>query len=473
MAELVYNTLAKSLGQGDLPSVWLIYGEEFLVDRSLKTLVGTLLPAGLADSCCVVVEGDSELGDALEQVATFSLFSSGKVVVLRDSHIFYAKKGETKELVKIAKAFEDGKMMLAARRLAQLLSKLNLRFKELSMPKGRDKIKGLADDGQVPSWLGEVTAWAEANNIGVPQAMDDLSLVERVIRSGIPKGHHLVLTTDQVDKRKSLFKAFKEAGSVVDCSAPKGERKADKEQQARIIDETVRGVLATCGKKMEPRAVKYITDMVGFDLRTLAGDVEKLASFVGEKPVITFEDARHITRKTRQDPIYELTGAISERNAPSALACVRNLLGNETHPLQVLAALVNQVRRLILARSFIESRDGQALGSLRDYNQFRSGGMPIIKAADEAMAARVESWQESLSLSKKKSDLLLNRGGSPYPLFLLLQNATRFSLAELVDVHALLADCDRTMKSSPEDPTVLLDRLIIRICCGPGEKGVR
>ena len=465
MAELAHNTLEKSLAKGVATPVWLIYGEEFLVDRSLKALVGTLLPGGLSDSSCEVVEGDAELQDALEQVSTFSLFSSGKVVVVRDSHIFYAKKGENKELIKIAKAFEDGKMRLAARRLAQLLSKLKLQFKELSMPKGLDKIKGLAEDGQVPGWLGEVSAWAAANKISVPEAMDDQSLVERAIRSGLPTGHHLILTTDLADKRKSLYKAFKELGSVVDCSAPKGERKADKEQQATIINDTVKGVLSRFGKNMEPRAIKYLTDMVGFDLRTLSGDVEKLCSFVGDNPNITYDDARRITRKTKQDPIYELTGAISERKAPAALACVRNLLANDTHPLQVLAALVNQTRRLLLARSFLQSPQGQALGGARDYNQFRSNGLPIVKAADEAMVAKVESWQASLSVSKKKTDLLLNRGGSPYPLFLLFQNAARFSMAELTSIHALLADCDRTMKSSPEDPTVLLDRIIVRICC--------
>ena len=466
MADLAYNTLEKSLGKGALPSVWLIYGEEFLVDRSLKALVGHLVPGGLSDSCCEVVEGDSELRDALEQAATFSLFSSRKVVVIRDSHIFYAKKGENKELTKISKAFDDGKMMLAARRLAQLLSKLKLKFKELSMPKGQDKIKGLAEDGQVPSWLGEVAGWAMANKVGVPEAMDDLSLMERALRAGLPAGHHLVLTTDQADKRKALFKTFKELGSVVDCTVPKGERKADKEQQARIIGETVQGILGRFGKKMEPRAIKYITDMAGFDLRVLAGDVEKLCSFVGENPVITFNDAQRITRKTKLDPIYELTGAISERNAASALACVRNLLGNETHPLQVLAALVNQVRRLLLARSFLESREGRSLAGLRDYNQFRNSGMDIIKAADQAMVERVEAWQGELGLTKKKTDLLLNRGGSPYPLFLILQNASRFTMGDLTEIDGLLADCDRTMKSSPEDPTVLLDRLIVRICCG-------
>lgn len=466
MAELAHSALEKSLARGAVSPVWLIFGEEFLVERALKTLVGKLLPGGLGDSGCEVVDGDAELRDALEQVATFSLFSSGKVVVVRDSHIFYAKTGENKELAKVAKAFEEGKMPLAARRLAQLLSKLKLQFKHLAMPKGLDKIKGLAEDGQVPSWLGEVTAWAEANKIIVPEAMDDQSLMERAIRAGLPAGHVLVLTTDQVDKRKTLFNAFKDLGTVVNCSAPTGERKADKEEQARIMDETVRGVLARFGKKMEPRAIRHLADMAGFDLRTLAGDVEKLCSFVGENPTITFDDATRISRKTKLDPIYELTGAISERNAPAALACVRNLLANETHPLQVLAALVNQVRRLLLVRSFLESRSGRALAGIRDYRQFQASGASIVKAADEAMVRNMEAWQASLSLPKKKTDLLLHRGGSDYPLFLLLQNAGRFTLPDLTAIHSLLADCDRTMKSSPEDPTVLLDRVIVRICCG-------
>lgn len=465
MAEVAHGKVNKTFlaKAGECP-FWLVHGEEYLVDQALKGLVGALLTDGMRDAGCEVVEGDADLAGALEQVATFSLFASGKVVVIRDSHIFYAGKGENKELSKIAKAYEGGKMQLAARRLAQLLSKLKLQFKNMSMPKGQDKIKAMAEDEQVPEWLSEVTAWAEANKVKIPEAMDDQSVMERALRAGLPAGHHLVVTTDTIDKRKALYKTFKELGTIIDCSAPKGDRKADKEEKNRLIQGAVNGILQQQGKRMEPRAIAYLAEMTGFDLRTLTGDVERLCAFVGARPEITFHDAKKLARKTKQDPIYELTGAISERNGRQALACVRNLMANESHPLQILAALVNQVRRLLLARAFLSSPGASRLGNLRDYRGFQNGGVEAVKEADAKRLASTEAWQEAFGVSKKKSDLVVHKGGSPYPTFLLLQNAARFSMEELTKIYLLLAECDRTMKSSPEDPALLLDRIILKIC---------
>ncbi|MCG8472770.1 MAG: hypothetical protein MI742_13085 [Desulfobacterales bacterium] len=467
MGEVSHDALnPKALSSAGEVPFWLIQGEGFLVEQCLKRVVVALLPDGMRDAGCDVVEGDADLRGALEQAATFSLFSSSKVVVIRDSHIFYTKKGENKELFKIAKAHEDGKMPLAARRLAQLLSKLKLGFKHMSMPKGQDKIKVLSEDGQVPKWLSEVSGWAEANGVTIPEAMDDQSVMDRALKAGLPSGHHLVVTTDTIDKRKALYKSFKALGTVVDCSAPKGDRKADKEQKARLVQGAVGQVLAQFGKRMEPRALAYLSEMTGFDLRVITGDVERLCSYVGARPEITLDDARKLAKKTKQDPIYELTGAISERNGRKALACVRNLTANETHPLQILAALVNQVRRLLLARSFLSTPEASRVGNLRDYRSFQNSGVEAVKASDEARLEQAALAQEVLGGSKKKSDLVIHKGGSPYPTFLLLQNASRFSMDELKNIYGLLAECDRTMKSSPEDPGLLLDRILLRLCGG-------
>ena len=49
---------------------------------------------------------------------------------------------------------------------------------------------------------------------------------EEAIAKGFPDGHHLIITTSLVDRRRRLFQALKENGMVIDCSVPGGERKA-------------------------------------------------------------------------------------------------------------------------------------------------------------------------------------------------------------------------------------------------------
>jgi DNA polymerase III delta subunit len=66
---------------------------------------------------------------------------------------------------------------------------------------------------------------------------------------------------------------------------------------------------------------------------------------------------------------------------------------------------------------------------------------------------------------KKPGDLLLAQNPkNPYPLYLLMRKAARFTRDDLFLALADLLDSDRHLKSSAQDPKMALERLVMRLC---------
>ena len=65
----------------------------------------------------------------------------------------------------------------------------------------------------------------------------------KVIEKEFPKDNHLIILTDIVDKRRSLFKVIREVGTIIDCSVPKGERRADKTAQESVLFDRMKKIL--------------------------------------------------------------------------------------------------------------------------------------------------------------------------------------------------------------------------------------
>ena len=181
----------------------------------------------------------------------------------------------------------------------------------------------------------------------MPAAANPQQELQNAIAQGFPPGHHLMITTALTDKRRTLYKVIREKGLIVDCSVPKGDRKADRAAQEAVLNAAVEEVLRGSGKHMEPAARRLLYDMTGFDLRTVSSSVQKLVDFTGERGTIATADVRQALERTRQDPLYELTEAVSNRNLSKALFYLQSLLsgGQFDHPLPLLAAVTNQMRR--------------------------------------------------------------------------------------------------------------------------------
>ena len=120
------------------------------------------------------------------------------------------------------------------------------------------------------------------------------------------------------------------------------------------MQERLQTKLASHKKKMDKIAREALFERVGFDLRTLSNSLDKLIHYVGERSAIQTTDVQAVLERTRQDPIYTLTNAVADRSVHDALFYLNSLLSEGLHPLQILAGIVNQTRKLLIAKDSLE-----------------------------------------------------------------------------------------------------------------------
>ncbi|MGD8882873.1 MAG: hypothetical protein PVI82_13330 [Desulfobacterales bacterium] len=461
--------------------VYLIYGEELLVKTAYNDLLEMLLPAADRTANYDPVEGTVEnIYDVIERVNTFSLLSGPKVVAMQESRIFYTKQDKSRLLENSKKAFDDDNLNKAAKYFLGLMGNLNLSFEDVEKS-NRDKTLKL-DPGALAGdeWLDEIIDYCKQSQLTIPEPADESAALQKAIEKGFPRNNHLVITTDMADKRRSLYKAIKSHGVVIDCAVPKGDRRADKLAQQEVLLDKMTAILKSSNKNLAKGAYQALMDMTGFDLRTFCSSLEKLIHYVGKRDTITTEDVASVLKRTKRDPIYDLTNAISDRNTEKSLFFLDSILASEFHPLQVLTAIVNQIRKLLLAKDFAQSPLTKGWHAGVPYNLFQQTIMPSIVAYDQSLLEILQNWEDSMSADeegdpsedKKKrkiqTGLLLARNPkNAYPVYQLLKKSERFSKTELLAAVAHLKEADDQLKISAKDPKLILERLIFKICNPP------
>jgi DNA polymerase-3 subunit delta len=184
--------------------------------------------------------------------------------------------------------------------------------------------------------------------------------------------------------------------------------------------------------RFDPDAARELTDALGADMMLIAGELEKLLLYVGEKQRITLGDVETMVLAAKQRSLYELTDAISAKDKHRALLLLQGLLnasdGGEDSAIGHLYMLARTFRQMlvILEKNVRDSRAiWQAL-----WQGFR---MPPFAAEDLIRQAR-----------RYKSRHELNR-------------AIR-----------LIARADLELRSSPPDKRLVLERLVLELASEPG-----
>lgn len=461
-------------------ALFLIFGEEALYKEVLEKLKELLLPTASDALNFEPLEGtDDNFPEIIERANTFSLLSGPKVVVAMDAQVFETKQNVSQLWQDARKAFDDQKLRGAARVILRIMGLMGLSMADVS-GENRYRALGLQDgEGDDHRWLDDILAYCAGQKLSVPRASDSAGLLQRVVEKGIPDGNYIVVTTATVDKRRSLYKAFLKNGMVIDCSVPKSDRRADRQVQTALLQEKLNTALAESNKTMGSDAFEALVNLIGFDLRAFDTNLKKLITFVGDRNRITQKDVNDTLIRTRQDPIYAFTNAVSDRSLKEALFYLNTLMADgpgAMRPEQMLVAIHNQIRKLLVLKDFMKSTLGNSWYSGCPYNLFQQNVLPLIKEYDRMLLTRLEKWQiligESRSdetANKKKStitsDLLLaSRGGSPYPVYLMLKKAERFSYRHLMECIGYLSQADRQIKSGSTDKKLILENLLIRIC---------
>ena len=473
----------KDINKDGFAPVYLIYGEELLYKTALEKLLNTLLPGSKRTLNYDPIDGtDENINEVVERINTFSLMPGRKVIAIRDSRIFYSKHDEVRLLEKVKEAYDDNDIVKSAKHFIGFLGLFNLSYDDFKeriekLKLGSDKL----GDGE---WMNRFISYCMDNNLTIPAGKNDPEVLQKAIEKGFPKENHLIITTDMVDKRRSLFKIINEKGMIIDCSVPKGDRKADKTAQEAVLNERMRTILTQSGKTIEQSAYLALCEMTGFNLRIFSDNIEKLIDYTGDRKKITISDIESVLKRTKLDPIYELTNAVTDKNIEKALFYLNSLLsgGDIDHPLQLLTAMINQIRKLLVVKDFVENYLDGSWHTGINYNNFQRNIMPLIKKYDTALLQKIEDWGKILlkdvdtgdqkdqkkkrkKKSKSVTDILIAKNpNNPYPVYKIMQKSVKFSKKDLLASMEHLSEADLRLKSSGQNQKLILEEAIFFIC---------
>ncbi len=221
---------------------------------------------------------------------------------------------------------------------------------------------------------------AKAGAGEVSYSAGDMDILAGLIERGIPENHTLIMTAGAPDRRKKLYKLINDLGMVIDCTVATGVSKADLDEQRSVLRDLARQLLSGTNKKMDPSGFNALVDQTGFSPELFAGNIEKLLSYTGTRPVISVQDIVAVVHRDKKDPIFSLTNAVMERDGARAINLLSSLFSEGFHPLQILKTLENQVRKLLAIKCFVREvyREGAGLPPLKTmhFNGFKQAMMP-------------------------------------------------------------------------------------------------
>jgi DNA polymerase-3 subunit delta len=482
MTEVLHSQLTDSL-QGvapdALPGIFLVHGQEMLVEQSVESLVGKLLHGASRDLCCDIVEGLAEkIPDVLAQLNTFSMMADCKVVIFKEAKLFEGRANQQRLAEQIIEAWEEEDLERAARSLLDLCGQLDLHPDQIAgaspaIEPWRRLYEGIGGQG-----LEKLVQLAADRGWRPTSGGNGQETLQAAIAKGFAHRHHLIVTVHaKVPRNLKLYKTIRDHGWIIDCNVPMGERRADRMAQEGVLRQALETIIGPTGKRLQAGAFGTLCRLTGFDLRTFVQNAEKLIDFTGERADITAEDVNTLLRRTKSDPIFELTNAVADRNLKQALFFLHSLLDGRLYPLQILAALANQIRKLLIAKAFTQSQQGKCWTVGMAYAQFQSGVMPAIAEFDRRTRDMSLEWQSSSDgaengkAGKQKTGhdiVLAPNAKNPYPVYQTLLKSDKYTRKELLAAMVLLNQADLRLKSSSQDATLVLDKTVMEICGARG-----
>lgn len=228
----------------------------------------------------------------------------------------------------------------------------------------------------------------------------------------------VVLVDDILDATHPLLKAALAHGRVIASILPKGV----------ALESWIKKRAKASGVTIHPEAATLLANFTGSQLRLLANELDKLATYVGEGGTITENDVRKLSAQVQEARIFDLTDALAQRNRKQALDILHDLLADGEPPLKLISTITSQVRSLLLVK---------------------------------------ELAQKGMSSAQIASTI----GIAPFVAEKTLRQVGNFTLSQLEDAYRQLLATDAALKRSRMTAEMALDLLVVNFGMDTGTAG--
>ena len=218
----------------------------------------------------------------------------------------------------------------------------------------------------------------------------------------------IVLVDEELTSSSSLLKAAEEHGKVIQCTLPKG----------AALEKWISKRAVSLGVKITSEAAAMLANYIGNQLRLLANELDKLATYIGPGATITVEDVRQLSAQVQEARVFDLTDALAQRNRKQALDLLHELLADGEPPLKLISTITSQVRSLLLVK------------------ELAGDGLRV-------------------------SQIVSATGMAPFVAEKALRQIGKFSPAQLEGAYRQLLATDAALKRSRLTPDMALDLLVV------------
>lgn len=294
--------------------------------------------------------------------------------------------------------------------------------------------------------LAEVSLFSTRRIVVVRQAQSlgrgsepEVEALERFCESYTTGANLLVLSAGGAfDRRTRLYRKVASLGEILSFDRLKG----------RALLRWVVEAAARRGMSIPREALDALVARAGSSLRQIDRELEKLSLWISPGKEIKTEDVEAVVPRSKEDVIFDLTGALGEREVGAGLRFLRELRFRGATPLMILSMLGREVRFLLQAKLLGGVLQRSGWHERMGFDEFCRSVWPKVK--EEAPPAR----------GNPRYHLF---GANPYVAFLVFRRARQFSQGELQRGLLLIGRSDLALKSTTQSPDALLEKLVIEL----------
>ena len=156
---------------------------------------------------------------------------------------------------------------------------------------------------------------------------------------------YFIFEESKVDKRTRMYKAVSKLGRCVELNPP----------DTKTLTAWSKKRLKDCGKSIRDNTLIHLFERSGTDMFTLAGELDKLADYTGERTMIEDEDVDAICTVELKNRIFEMLDAATEHRLKQAFELYYELLSQKVSPYMIMAMLFRQFNIMLQVKEMSSS----------------------------------------------------------------------------------------------------------------------
>lgn len=204
---------------------------------------------------------------------------------------------------------------------------------------------GLFGGGEKTVWFREPAFLSNERMAKSEDAKKFIAELAAAIKSGLPDGSRLIVSTVKINRGQTFFKTFASHGAVFDFGS--GLRERDLREQAGLL---LSEWLPKVGLEMSQGVRSAFLARVGTNSRQIVSELEKLACWCAGRKDVTAADVAEIVAADATSEIWDLPDAFAARDAAKTVALLERHLAQGENAVFLAQTILNAVNTLLLFR---------------------------------------------------------------------------------------------------------------------------